>query len=244
MSRTKRAKISIIFKFAIFIMAFAGIIGCLINKSGFMGGASVLFKYFTNQSNIWIALLEFVLAICLISSLKKEKYELNRLAYVLQLVFTVSITLTGLIFCFVLFPAIIFTAGDGVASILSSWQQILLHVFVPIFSIIDLLVFTRPMKFNYKPFDFLYAAIPPIYYLIFQIIGYNLNWDFGGGVNYPYFFMNWASPAGLFGFSDQMPYFMGNGYWIIVIVIIVLGFSLLYSRTVNKLIIKNREKLI
>lgn len=243
MSRKTKVKISIVIKFFVFLFAAAGLLACMFDLNGFMGGANVLLKYFTNQSNIWIAVLELVLAFALLGSLKREKYELQRAAYVLQLVFTVSITLTGLIFCAVLLPTLL-ASGTEYADKIFAWPQIFLHVVVPILSVVDLLAFTRPVKFNFKPWDFLWASIPPIYYLGFEIIGYKLNWDFGGGQNYPYFFMNWASPAGLFGFSKEMPYFMGNGYWMLVIVIIVLGFSFFYSRFVNRRIIRNREKLI
>ena len=245
MSRETRNFISVAIKFAIFGFALAGILGCLVGPSGGFMSGSVLFKYFTNQSNVWIAVLGLVLGILQLVNMKNGKYELGRVAYVLQLVFTVSITLTGFVFCAVLLPAMLTTSDNpALKESILGWQQIFLHVVVPILAVVDLLGFTKPEKFNYKKFDFLWTALPPLYYLGFSRIGYVQGWDFGGGNNYPYFFLNYDSPAGFFGFSSEMPYFMGVFWWIIAIVIFVFGIAFLYQVLVNRHIRKNREKLI
>ena len=73
--------------------------------------------------------------------------------------------------------------------------------------------------------------------IIFALQGsaYALNWDFGGGNNYPYFFLNWDSPAGAFGFSSEMPYFMGCFYWIVVMIAFISLLSLGYIALIGKL---------
>lgn len=91
-----------------------------------MGGGSV-FMYFTIQSNIGLAL------ICAYGMyLILGKKEISNLWYIIKFVGTVSITLTGAVFCFVLAPTM------GVAA----WnlQNILTHVVVPVLSVVDFFV--------------------------------------------------------------------------------------------------------
>lgn len=42
------------------------------------------------------------------------------------------------------------------------------------------------------------------------------------GVRYPYFFLNWGSPAGALGFTSGLP-FMGTVWWILAILVFLLG---------------------
>lgn len=133
-----------------------------------------------------------------------------------QIRFTVSITLTGVVFCGVLAPTM--------PGAFASPANILTHVAVPVLSIADFFVGEKD-DIKYK--EFLYSWIPPLYYLVFAGIGYALDWNFGMGNNYPYFFLNWDSPAGVFGFADGI-YFMGTFYWIIAIVLFVSAIALAY----------------
>lgn len=234
--------LSIVSKFLLFAAMAAGLIASFVGSS-FMGNGSVLIKYFTIQSNLWIGILDLVLAFVGISNLSNGRYEFSRVPYVLQLIFTVSITLTGCVFCFVLVPAM-GNMDPAMKSAVLGWPQILLHVVVPILAIVDQLVFTMPIKFNYKRLDFLWTIIPPAYYTGFAVLGYNLNWEFGQGANYPYFFFNFGSPAGIFGFSKEMPYFMGSFYWIILLALFVLTVGFWYAIFTNRHIRKSREKFI
>ena len=84
------------------------------------------------------------------------------------------------------------------------------------------------------------VTIPPIYYLIFAGIGFVLNWDFGYGDNYPYFFVNWGSPAGAFGFSSESPY-IGVFYYVLILSAFVIGIALLYvfiAKRIRKMCVK------
>lgn len=74
-----------------FLSAYAG-------RNSFMGGGSV-FMYFTIQSNIAVALIS-MWGLYLILSKKK----ISNLWNVIKFMGTVSITLTGAVFCFVLAP--------------------------------------------------------------------------------------------------------------------------------------------
>ena len=79
-----------------------------------------------------------------------------------------------------------------------------------------------------------WALVPLIYYLAFATIGFVLNWDFGNGLNYPYFFLNWTSPAGVFGFGGGGEYFMGTFWWILVMIALVSGIALAYAAILKR----------
>ena len=57
---------------------------------------------------------------------------------------------------------------------------------------------------------------------------YKAGWEFSGGTNYPYFFLNWGSPAGAFGFTNELP-FMGTAWWILALFffLIIVGYTYL-----------------
>ena len=203
------------------ISAIVGIILCCTSVGGFMTGPRV-FLFFTIQSNSWIGIL------CLVDLiLKLFNKKTNRLYLIFKEVFTVAITLTGAVYVFVLAPTFFATAWE--------LSLVLTHVVVPFGAIVSYFL-DRDRKL-FKKCDFLYAAIPPLYYLIFVIIGWFVPFDYtGSGVNFPYFFMNFGSPVGIFGFdfTSGNEYFMGSFYWIIVLLFFVLGISLLYLRVGKK----------
>lgn len=225
-----RPLISIGLKVALVICATVGLTLCFNAIGGFMSGDSLIL-YFTIQSNIWIALGDLYLGIKQFMAYKGGKYSLSRADEVLHLVLTVAITLTGIVYCCVLMPVFLSYPGGGGIALAPS--QILVHMIVPALALIDYIGLTRNVR--YKKTDFLFSAIPPIYYLGFSICGYFLGWDFGGGANYPYFFLNYGSPVGLFGFGGEMPYFMGSFYWIIAICVFVLALSKLLTVIVTRL---------
>ena len=109
--------------------------------------------------------------------------------------------------------------------------NVLTHVVVPVCAIADLFV----AKHDAPDFGIaVWALVPLIYYLAFATIGFVLNWDFGNGRNYPYFFLNWTSPAGVFGFGGGGEYFMGTFWWILVMIALVLGIALAYAAILKR----------
>ncbi|MCQ2335290.1 MAG: hypothetical protein MJZ89_05575, partial [Paludibacteraceae bacterium] len=121
----------------------------------------------------------------------------------------------GLVYCFMLAPLM----GEQAFN----FTNVLTHVVVPVVSVVDFFLSSTWLSFRGR--DAWYVIIPPLYYLGFASVGYVLNWQFGPGINYPYFFLNWGSPAGAFGFCDVLP-FMGVMYY----VLIMLTFLLLVGR--------------
>lgn len=145
----------------------------------------------------------------------KSKVYLKNYHYILKYIFTVSISLTGLVFCAFLAPN---------ASNYNPWalNSILTHVVVPVASIIDFFVDDYKMKYSNK--DILYSLLPPLYYLIFSLICFICNFKFSDGNNYPYFFLNFNS-------------FIWT-YWIIILALIVLLFGYIYIKLNN---LKNKN---
>ena len=187
-----------------------------------VSSAPATILYFTIQSNIWIA------AACLVGVvLMIKKAEVKKWMYTVKLIFTVSITLTGVVYCVMLAPL----SGDSAYSPVN----VLTHVIVPAASVLDFAVYDYPNL--YKKRECLLATIPPFYYLGFAGVGYALNWDFNNGENYPYFFLNWGSPAGAFGFAEESPY-IGVVYYVLILVVFVIAVSALYillARLIRKL---------
>ena len=122
----------------------------------------------------------------------------------------------------------------------NAWNvhNIITHVIVPLLSIIDFFIVGQ--GFNIKKKNACFVIIPPVLYAIYAGIGYKMGWQFAEGINYPYFFLNWGSPAGAFGFSNELP-FMGCMWWIIAIFVFLIVIGLLYLWILD-LIIKNHSK--
>ncbi len=213
----KRKTASWILKGVVILSAVVGTaLSAAAGSRSFMGGSTV-FKYFTIQSNIAIALVCAVGAVLL-----ARRGPICRTWYVIKLVGTVSITLTGVVFCFVLAP----TMGRF------AWnpQNVLTHVVVPLASVADF--FTTGVFGSFKKRDALFVTLPPLAYAVYAGVGYARGWQFAPGVRYPYFFLNWGSPAGAFGFTGELPY-MGCVWWILALTVFLLLVGYLYLSIVN-----------
>ena len=213
----KKATVSLILKLVVVLSAAAGVaLSALASSEVFMGG-SVVFMYFTIQSNIAIALVALIGGVLLLGG-----KPIGGVWYVIKYVATVSITMTGAVFTFVLAP----TLGDF------AWkaQNVLTHVVVPLAAIVDFFV-TAPYG-SVKRNGVFFVTLPPLAYAIYAVIGYAAGWEFSIGKNYPYFFLNWGSPAGAFGFSKELP-FMGCGWWILALLIVILAVGYVYLAIVD-----------
>lgn len=211
-SRSAAHWLSLALKLVVIVAAVAGtLMSAGAGRGTFMGGSSV-FMYFTIQSNIAIAL------ICVIGAyLRLSRRAISDGWYLVKFVGTVSITLTGVVFCFVLAP----TLGPYAWSL----PNVLTHVVSPLTAVVDF--FVTGVDSRLAPRHCPYVTIPPILYAIYAGVGYVCHWEFALGVNYPYFFLNWGSSAGAFGFSSDFP-FMGCMWWILLLLVFLLGVSRVY----------------
>ena len=187
-------------------------------KGSFMGGSNV-FMFFTIQSNIAVAGIGIIGLFMMY-----RKKPVPAVWHLIKLVGTVSITLTGIVFCFVLAP----TMGTAAWNI----QNILTHVVVPAASVID--YFVTGVNGDLKKQSAVWVIVPPLLYAIYAGIGYIAGWKFAEGITYPYFFLNWGSPAGAFGFTDSLP-FMGCMWWILALLVFLIAVGLLYLVIVDAL---------
>lgn len=204
-------RISYVLKTIVIVSALLGtFFSAYAGRSSFMGGTRV-FMYFTIQSNIAIA------AIVAIGVWQMVKNRAGKVWAIIKFVGTVSITLTGIVFCFVLAP----TMGNAAWNM----QNILTHVVVPATAVIDFFVVGKSLPLR-RIYAF-YVIIPPILYATYAGIGYVRGWEFADGIHYPYFFLNWGSPAGAFGFTDGLP-FMGCAWWILALLIFLILVGFLY----------------
>ncbi len=214
-----RKNLSVALKLAVIISAVLGtVLSALGGQNSFMGG-SVVFMYFTIQSNIAIAV------ICAVGCyLLMQDRSISYAWYIVKLVGTVSITLTGVVFVIMLAPVL----GDKAWNI----QNTLTHVVVPAAAIADFFVIASGSSLRKK--DVFYVTIPPLLYVIYAGIGYIRGWEFALGVNYPYFFLNWGSPAGAFGFSNELP-FIGCVWWILILSAFLIAVGLCYIAIADRI---------
>lgn len=233
MKKTKYVSIGL--KLLIVAFSLAGLIFNFANAEldGYSSAASRLL-YFTNQSNIWVASLAGFFIVAEIIEIKCGKSISREWICILKLAFTVSITLTGVFFCFILAPGA--QEADYRAWTIGS---VLVHAVVPTLAIADFFIATPPVLYKRK--HNLISLIPPLYYFVFCVVLYLLKVDFGRGDPFPYFFLNFGSPAGIFGFSDEFPYKIGTFYWVIFISGAVYLTSLLYA-FLNNLKLKYKKR--
>ena len=230
----KSVRVSITIKLLTVIAAIFGILLNLINAEldGYSSPASRLL-YFTNLSNIWVLLAAILFLFFDFKELRCGESFRKGWAYIIKLATTVSITLTGVIFCAVLAPG-----ADNADYNAWTLGSVVVHAIVPILAIVDFLI--DGGSFTFKKKHNLVSLVPPLCDFVFCIILYVLNVDFGRGDNFPYFFLNFGSPAGIFGFSDEFPYRIGTFYWVVFISLIVYLTSLLFSY-IHNLKLKKRK---
>ena len=187
-------------------------------KGKFMSGSRA-FMFFTIQSNILIAVICAV-GLCLLL----RKRPVSRKWYVVKLTGTVSITLTGVVFVVMLAPLL--------GSLAWNVQNTLTHVVVPLAAVADFLVIAPGAGIPKK--SVFWVFLPPFLYVIYAAIGFVNGWEFIKGQNYPYFFLNWGSPAGAFGFSDRLPY-LGCVWWILILMLFLLAVTRAYLALADRI---------
>ncbi len=214
-----RKTVSGVLKLIVILSAAAGtVLSAWAGRNSFMGGSKV-FKYFTIQSNIAVAV------ICAVGFfLLMRKRAAGRAWYVVKLAGTVSITLTGVVFAVMLAPVL----GDKAWNL----QNTLTHVVVPATAIADFFVAASGSGIRRK--SVAWVVVPPLLYVIYAGIGFVRGWEFAKGKNYPYFFLNWGSPAGAFGFSKELP-FLGCVWWILILLAFLIAVGWCYVALADRL---------
>lgn len=224
----KREKVSFSLKFVTAAAALIGVVWSFFNATadGYSHWSKRLL-YFTSLSNLWIALTFIAILVTARSKVWSDNTRVNNFLHILKYIFTVSITLTGFIFCAVLAP------GSANANY-NAWTaaSILTHAVVPTLSVVDFFVDTYRVALIRR--HILLTTVPPLLYSVFASVLCILKVDFGRGEPFPYFFFNYYSPAGVFGTSDVMPYRIGSFYWIVFMFFLIIGVGALYRKLYNK----------
>ncbi len=207
-----RRKASLILKFAVVAASTVGaFVSASANGSGFMGRPKV-FMLFTGMSVLLTAFTCAVGAVLLI-----RNKAVNNGWFVFKYVGTVAITVTGAAFAAVLVPM----GSDQVWNV----QNFLTHALVPAAAIADF--FITGVCGDIKKRHIWLTSLPFIAYTVYSYIVYATGGTFASGQRYPYFFLNWGSPAGAFGFSPDSPY-MGCVWWVLSGITAVLFIGLIY----------------
>lgn len=187
--------------------------------------------YFTTLSNVFVIIMLLLFLIKEIFNLKYKKY-----LYIIKFLSTISITLTFLVFLFLLAPTL--DTGFINAYLMNSAGSLCLHFITPVLSIIDFLLFDREYKLN--KIHALYATIPPLLYVVFVVIGSQLGLRWGK-MYAPYNFLNYHAKTGWFGFDLSLLGWetlgIGVFYNILFLTIIFILIGLLF------IWIKNRKKM-
>ncbi len=178
----KNRIISLIFKCAIVIIS---AIGIYLN-SGLPNGkfAPAMFLYYTILSNL-ICLIYFSAAvISVIKTIKKDGINgETTFAIHLKGAVIMAITVTLLIYWFILVGA-----GFAMAEGTSKAANYIVHLFVPLLSILDWLLFdTKGRLHKSDPFKWL---IIPLCCYLFTVIAAACGIIFYDGSHYPYFFID------------------------------------------------------
>lgn len=212
MSNTIRTRVCFFLKIAAVASAFGGVLFSLIFavRDGYSHWSKRLL-YFTAQSNLWIGIVFLVFLF---------HRKRGRTGYLFKYTFTVSITLTGLVFCCLLAPFSDESYHPW------SFPNLLTHVFTPTFAVAD---FFLDDRYSLRKREIFLAVLPPLVYSVFITALEGIGIDFGRGESYPYFFFHYRSPAGIFGFSSVRPFFIGSFYWLTALLLLTLGVGWLYA---------------
>jgi hypothetical protein len=224
-----RNSLSVALKTLTILNAFVGIILSFVYASE-EGYSSWYIRaaYFTLQSNFWISGLMLFMLILPFTKLKVKEQTI----YMLKFVFTVSITLTFIVFWTLLAP---FAYKENY----NPWSasSMTTHMFAPAFAIIDFFVDKKQIEVTKK--HVFGSLLPPLAYFVFASVLCLFKVDFGRGDPYPYFFMDYYSAAGLFGYVEE-PFVLGTAYWIIIIMLVVLAVAAVLKAAYRA--VKRRER--
>ena len=151
------------------MMVFASIV--MFTGFKFMSGYDIvlestklgMFRFFTVQSNVFMGIVALIFAIQEIKLLRGKIKKIAPFMYTLKLVATTSVALTF----FVVFSYLGPISKNGLVSLLMN-ANLFFHLLIPVFSMLDFVLFERNkvIKFKYTLFGILPIFLYEIYYII------------------------------------------------------------------------------
>jgi len=122
-----------------------------------------IFKFFTVDSNLFMAIVAIIFAIKEISVLRGKSHSIGKNYYILKLMGTSAVALTFLVvFCY-----LGFIVEGGVIRLLKN-NNLFLHLIIPLLSIFTFIFFEKNNKITIK--NTLWGALPAVIYSIFYTI--------------------------------------------------------------------------
>lgn len=226
---TKKQNIAaLVLNIIILISSFTGITYNLFKNGGFHPET---FLYYTTQSNLLLMGISLVFATFQYKKIKNNDIKISNYLYITKYVITVAITITFLVFMFVLTPEII--ARQDYESLLTL-SNFTLHYISPILAIISFLMFDWQIQIKNKH-AFL-STITPLAYFAFAMLlslipGEGFFETDTGFTKFPYFFLNYVTN----GWLNLSGGFFGIGviWWVVIIFGLVVGLGKLYLSLIN-----------
>ncbi len=218
-----RQRVANILKYVIILTSLAGTIyGLFMATTDGYSHWTKRLLYFTTQSNVWIGVT--YLGLIILSFFPSDRFSKARTAfYYCKYLFTVSIAMTCLVFCCFLGPF----ADESYRP--WSLYSFLAHVITPVLTFIEFYLDT--FKYEFKLRHVFQSIIAPIIYYTLAIILGVFGLDFGRGDPFPYFFLDFNSDVGLFGFKFSPLPNMGSVWWILLFSLIMIGIAFLLMKT-------------
>lgn len=181
--KLKSELLTLAFRLLIILVSIIGILAP--TQNSFFGQ----FWFFTLQTNMLVIVVTLLLAISQICNFCKTKNHIFSRPWLksLHIASTFYITITGVIYCFVLVPVAIMTNSPIASSL--SYRDIFLHIFVPVLAIVDYFALDEKIHLS-KSSAVLFLVYPFLYVLtIFSRAALGGS-TFPGGSSYPYFFID------------------------------------------------------
>lgn len=180
------------------------------------------FTFFTQLSNLFTALV----VLCQLL-MPRQAERLKPWKYMAS----VSILLTFLVYLTVLAP--IMPGGILAAYRQDHWASLCMHLITPFLTIADFLLHDR--DYPWRGRHVFLAALPPFVWLLFIFVLGSLGLRWGmGNMTAPYPFLNYAAPAGWFGWMPETAGYttlgIGVFYAILAMIPLVLLLALLLLR--------------
>ena len=183
----KNLTIAFIFRVIAFIIAVAGLLAML---GAFRGEIHLeALAFYTMQSNILAIVLFGMLIVRTIIGLRENKDGNAGYFARFEMVCTINILLTLVVFWTLLAPTLFSMPGEYS---MWSFDNLAVHAITPLLCLVDYILFTQPGHLKYR--DVYYVCIFPIAYLIGTSIAGLLGYVFmisptdGKPMHFPYFF--------------------------------------------------------
>lgn len=204
----------ILFKLLLIIFSSAGVYLQARDDGGLFRNHT--FLYFTIISNMGTGIVFFIFFIAETLERIKKKTCIAQQLFTLKYIFTTAMAVTLVVSSCLLAPF-----KDN--TYLFSMKNLSLHIFAPLITVIDFLLFDK--RFLCKKKCVLLGFVLPILYLSVTLLLSIKGISYSNGTNYPYYFLDYRSLGWVTFGTGQL----GVLWWIIIISVIVFIISTLLT---------------